>query len=399
MSRNIKVVLFSSILFGLSVGIYDFALPYYLEAQHVTFAQMGAIFALASVIMFAVRVYLGNLSDRLGRKLFYSLSLGVSTLVNFITPVGGGLIAQASLKSLREGALFTREVMHPVVIYEDAPPRFLTYISITRGLEYLFQGAGTIIAGLLITTGFWFVFGLSGALLALASTAFILIFKEKPLPATSSQRVTWRDLVNFDVAPNLKLIGISSFIFTLGLSASHSFIMPLFFSEKFGVDKPTVATILMIHRFTLAVPMLLAGLIPRRWFKIAYIVPLIIEGSIISASAVLPNFYAAAGVWLTHDLIGASFWVPVQNAIIQEYSRSDTRGSDVSKTLALGAIGGISGPFLAGGLASINISAPYFISGLIVVVSILPLTRLRLQPITPVETTTPVIEEPAAVDT
>ena len=385
-TRNVQVVLFASILFGVAVGIYDFALPYYLQAQRISFAQMGYIFAISSAAMFLVRIYLGNLSDRLGRKLFYSLALAISAVSNALTACAIRIAPLIGLKSVREAALFTREIMHPVLLYEQAPGKFLTFIGATRGMEYLCQGAGTMAAGLLMAVGFRFIFGISGGLLALAFIAFTLIFHEDNRPAASSETVGWRDLFSFDLSPNLKLVAISSLIFSLGLSISHCFIMPLFFSQKFGASKPAVAVIMMVHRFSLAVPMVFAGLIPRRHFRTAYIWPLLAEGAAISLSALIPGLLPAALVWLLHDFIGASLWVPVQNVIIQEFARPNARGSDVSKTLALGALGGIAGPFVAGYLAPLSISAPFFISGIITLLAVIPILKLRLdasKPATP----------------
>jgi MFS family permease len=378
MSRNVQVVLFVSILFGAAVGVYDFALPYYLEAQRISFADMGYIFATSSLAMFVVRIYLGNLSDRLGRKIFYSLALAVSAAANVLTPWTAKIGPLIGLKSTRDAALFTREVMHPILLYEETPGKFLGFIGVTRGMEYFFQGAGTIAAGLLLALGFRLVFGVSCGLLVLAFVAFTLMFHEESRRSPSSQAIRWRDLFDFDLSPNLKLIAISSFIFSLGLSTSHCFIMPLFFSQKFGVSKPTVAVVMMIHRFSLAVPMVFAGLIPRRHFRMAYIWPLLAEGMAISLSAMIPGFFPAAAVWLLHDLIGASLWTPVQNTIIQEFCRPQARGSDVSKTLALGALGGIGGPFLAGYLAPLSISAPFLLSGAILLIAAIPILKLRL---------------------
>ena len=378
MTRNIQIILWSSILFGLAVGIYDFAFPYYLDAHHISFANMGYIFAISSLIMFAVRIYLGNLSDRAGRKVFYSLSLAASAVANFLTPLTARVALLTGLKGAREAAFMTREVMHPVVLYEEKPDRFLDFIGKTRGLEYAFQGIGTMTAGLLLAMGFGFVFGFSGALLAIAFLAFTLIFREgshRPRPKAATG---WRDLFTFDLSPNLKIIAVSSFIFTIGLTCSHSFIMPLFFSKKFGVPDYTVAVVLMLHRFTLALPMIFAGHIPPKYFKSTYIGLLVVEGIAITISSVVPGFLLAASIWLIHDLIGASLWVPIQGTIIQQYSRPELRGSDVSKTLALSSLGGIAGPFLAGYLSSLSISGPFFVSGLIMALSAIPLVKLRL---------------------
>jgi hypothetical protein len=70
-------------------------------------------------------------------------------------------------------------------------------------------------------------------------------------------------------------------------------------------------------------------------------------------------------VWLPRDLLAAGLWIPIQSAIIQDACREGSRSLDLSKTLAIPALGGSIGPVLAGWLAGIDISAPYFVSGLL----------------------------------
>jgi len=382
MNRNIKALLVVSILFGLSFGIYDFVFPYYLKAQGISFARMGFIFSVSTAGMFLLRVYLGNLSDRMGRKLFYGFSLFSCSIANALTPFSGGVAGQTLFKSLRDASVLTRETMHSVLVYEEGRDRFTSFIGKTRGSEFLFQGGGTLLAGLLLAAfSIHNALLFSSSLLLLAFLLFAFIYREQPLiHAEEAPRTTWRDLFAFDMDYNLKVISIAGFLFTIGLTCSHCFIMPLFFSDKFHASETAVSVVMTIHRLVLAAPMLFAGYIPRAYFKQAYIIFLIYQGLATSLSAIIPNFYLSAAIWLTHDLIGAGFWVPIQSTLIQEYSRDVARGRDVSKTLACSALGGIFGPSLAGYLSQIDISLPFLASGLLIVPSALILLKLSLQP-------------------
>lgn len=51
----------------------------------------------------------------------------------------------------------------------------------------------------------------------------------------------------------------------------------------------------------------------------------------------------------------------------------------MSKTIAFSALGGAIGPTMAGYLASLSISMPFFISGLLVLASALPLFRISTE--------------------
>jgi MFS family permease len=83
-------------------------------------------------------------------------------------------------------------------------------------------------------------------------------------------------------------------------------------------------------------------------------------------------------VWLLHDLVGAGVWLPIQNQIIQDYTRPEERALEMGKLLAFSGVGGILGTYLSGVLADYNISAPFFVSGVLMVAAAVVLGGLRL---------------------
>ena len=78
-NRNVKTVLAVSILFGMSTGIYEFVLPFYLKERGLSYEAMGVIFAIAAAGMLGLRIVMGRLADLWGRKPFYGLALGGSS--------------------------------------------------------------------------------------------------------------------------------------------------------------------------------------------------------------------------------------------------------------------------------------------------------------------------------
>ncbi len=379
MNRNVATLLSVSVFFGASVGIYEFVLPFYLKEQGLSFEAMGFIFAVASTAILVARVGIGSLSDIWGRKIFYSLALVGAAGSQWLTALFGSISAQAVLKTVRDTAFATREIMHPIVLFEESERRFLDLIGKTRGLEYLFQAGGTLIAGVSIgVLGTGGNLKLAGVLAGLAFLVFVTLFRERPIPIRLAG-ISLREVVGLGGLPrNLKVIAASSFIFTLGLSSSHSFIMPLFFAGRFHMTKEVVAWVLVGHRLTIALPMLVVGQLPIRNYKASYIITMIIEGATVAAAALIPGAVPATAVWLLHDLIGAGIWAPIQNALIQEHSRPDARGLDVGRVAAIGLVGGIFGPFLAGYLAQVGIWWPFFVSGVLMMLSAAPLAGLRL---------------------
>jgi MFS family permease len=81
---------------------------------------------------------------------------------------------------------------------------------------------------------------------------------------------------------------------------------------------------------------------------------------------------------LSHDLIGAGIWSPIQATLIQRFSSDEKRGLDVGKVLAWGSIGAIFGPLIAGNLALISSKLPFFISGILIIIAVTPLLFLKL---------------------
>lgn len=377
MSRNIRILLGVSVLFGVGSGLYEFVLPYFLKEQGLSYPNMGWLFAVSTGAMFVIRLASGRLVDRWGCKRPYVMAVIGNGVAHVLTALTGNLVLLTLLKTAREVTFLVRETVHPILLYVENQGRFRDFLGKTRGLEYLCLAVGTVLAG--ISMAGWGNANsliLSGAILLVAGGLLQGGLQDRPASREGSSRpgTWWR----WDLAPNLKVITLSTFLFNIGLSTSHSFIMPLFFSGKFGVSEQAVSVVMVIHRLTLAVPMMLAGRLPFRDLKAAYIWTLAWEGIFISGGGLLPWFLPAAFVWLLHDLVGAGVWIPIQNEIIQRYCRDSVRGLDLSKTLALSAVGGAFGPLLAGYLADYSISAPFVVSGGLVFLGALVLFRLRL---------------------
>jgi len=382
-TRNVKTVLFVSVLFGASTGIYEFVLPYYLKERGLSYEQMGAVFAVAAAGMLGLRIIMGRLADLWGRKLFYSLALGGSSVAIWLTSLVGSVAGQAALKTLREAMVLTRETVHPIVLYEESRGHFMRWLGKTRGFEFLLQAGGTVIAGVTIAG----VLGTAGNLrLAALLTGvgfvlFWLVFRERweRGEQTAPKGGVWQ-LVNLDLHPNLKVLAVSILIFNIGLTVSHSFVMMLYFPDKFGVSKEVVGWVMVGHRLTIALPLLfIAGTLVRRHLRAVYIWTLAAEGAAIAGSALIPHFYGAAGLWLVHDLIGAGVWTPIQSLIIQEYTRPETRALEMGKVLAFGGLGTILGPLLSGFLYRAGLNAPFIASGLLMIVAAMGLYGMKLE--------------------
>ncbi len=378
MGRNVRVLLLVSVLFGIAGGLYEFILPYYLEGQGLSFKRMGYVFSASTLAMFVVRIGLGNAADRWGSKRLYLLSVFSCAVACLGTPLTAGLGMLIALKTMREVGVLARDTAHPILLYAEGRGRFVDFIGKTRGMEFLFQAVGTFIAGVgIVSIGdretLWV--GVGALVVAMGLLTLVRPQERRGSGVTPGLR----GLVSFDLPRNLRVIMAANFIFSVGLSTSHCFIMPLFFSQKFGVSASAVSTVMVLHRLTFVLPLLLVGYLPIRNYKAVFIATVILEGIAMSAGAIIPDFFWAAAVWLLHDLVGAGVWIPIQSAIIQDECREASRGLDLSKTLAFSALGGAIGPMLAGYLADFSISAPFFASGALMTASAGVLFGLRLR--------------------
>ena len=396
-SAALSTLIFVSISFGLAFGVYDLLLPLFWKSRGISFPTMGTIFAVAAAIVFVLRIYAGQLSDVFGRKLFYTISLAVSCVANLATPIFPNLLAQNALKTSREAATTVRDTMHSTLLYERDAPGFMRSLGITRGAEYACHGFGSLAAGILAAlattsagqTDYRVPFAFSAGLVLAATVAFAFFYKELPsagaaIPVRAS--MTLREIFKPRLPRKLWLLVAFAFAFETGLWATHCYIMPIYMKQLLASaiqltpakEILGVAVILMFHRLTSGVPMMLIAPRLRRNLKGLFITFVFFEGVALAATPLIGNAWLAIGVWLTHDLLGAGIWSPIHQAYIQKYSRPESRGSDVSKVLALGQLGSIVGPILATVLltAGYPMGAPFLVGGVIVALSAIILLRL-----------------------
>ena len=376
MHRNFATILGVSLLFGLGAGIYEFALPYFLDANGVSIPRMGFIYAVGAILVFFARIYAGHLSDIIGRKRLYSASVAITAVVNALTPATAALWAQAALKSAFDAGAMVFDSMYQLCLHDDNRERFLSRIGRVRGLQALAAAAGTMAAGLLLADGLHArPFHLAAASFIVGLIVFLIGYRPDSNAAPDADTTqppahrSFRALVSLDLPRPLLILTIAGFIFTAGLSISHCFVMQLFWERQFGATTAITGIILMLHRFTIAIPLLALPWKAKTHLKRIFIIFLAVEGIAIGAAGFIGSLVPAAIVWMAHDLCGAGVWIPVQSALIQRYSREATRGQDTSKVLAIGSLGWVFGPLIAGAIFDRWHAGPFILSGAIVIIA------------------------------
>ncbi len=379
MNRNYGFLLAGSAMFGLGFGIYEFVLPYFLDACGISIGRMGIMYAAGAVFMFIVWVYAGDLSDRMGRKALYVASLVTSSVVSGLTPLVPFFAGQVVLKSIREAGARVFDTMYQLALHDEGQLRYVDRVGKARGLQALAQAGGAFGAGwLLLQQAYWSSFIASALVLSVAALVFALGYRrpavdnsEAPLP-----RQSLAGMIVLNLPSPLIIITVSAFIFTVGLSTSHCFVMQLFWERKFGASTAIVGTILMLHSVSIAITLLFVGWVVRRHLKRLFIVFVILEGVALAMGGLVPDLTAAAIIWLAHDLFGAGVWIPIQSRLIQKYSRPSTRGRDVTKVFATASLGSVVGPLIAGWVFERWYGGPFVISGMVMILSALVLFAL-----------------------
>ncbi len=378
MKKPFLIIFLTTALCGLSVGLFDFLYPVFLDEIGLSFKNIGWIFSVSFIFIFFIRIYFGHISDIIGRKFFYSISIFLIFFSQFTTSFCKKFFPHLIFKSLREIALTIRETLQPVIVYEVDRKNFLNFIGKMDGIWFFLSGIGIFFAGFTITK-----IGTSNSILIssipslLGFFLFYYLFKENSNNLEKNRKefapsVIFEKIQN----PTLKKLVVSGFLIDFGVFISHSFFIPLFFLKKFSVSPFLVSIVLALHSLSLGLPLLITGKIIKNFHKKFFLFGTIVEGITISLTVFMPNFILSCVMFLLHDFFGASLWQPIYNSYIQKFSRETKRGKDTSIVFAYKSIGKILSPILAGYLASFNINYPFFFSGLVIIFAFIPILTL-----------------------
>ncbi|MDD5454678.1 MAG: MFS transporter [Candidatus Ratteibacteria bacterium] len=383
------LLILASAAFGLGIGLYDFLLPLFLDDLNISYGNMGVIFSFSALLLFFIRIYSGHIADTLGRKHIFGLSLFFCGITNLFTPFFPFIGAQILLKSLREASVAIKETVQQLLIFDRWKKSFRIVVAWVAGFDSTFQGVGAFVGGILLAAiGYKYTFVYIGLFVLLIYVLFLSKFRDASSHVENQnflKRVNFADLKAFPwaspfrhrLSPQLALLNISGFLLGVGISMSHSFIAPLFFYHKFSLSPIVVSVIIAFHRLSLGLPMILTGRVVKWNLKWTAIISILIQG-IFTSVAVIPKYFLVASViWLMHDVIGATFWLPARNTLIQHHSRDKSRGLDVGMVLAWQALGWIFGPLIAGWSSNYSIDYPFLLSGVVTAAAAIPLIWLE----------------------
>jgi len=380
--KEFSALVISTWLFGFSFGLYEIMFPLYMDYVYISLMEIGYVFTASAVFISFLSIFLGAKSDKYGRKIFIALALLLGGFSHFLTPFFESVIMMSIVKILFDSAVTIRSMVFPTMVYEQDRKGFIASYSKVSGLEFTSQALGLASAGLFISIyGYQLPFLFSGILQIMGFLIIVFFFTEqegsvvrpvtKAFGGRSGGKVLNRGLI---------VMAVSGLVVTIGGSATHCFITPMFFSKKFSLSPETLSILMTIHRLSLGVPMLFSSRIVVGLKRFSYKSSLIIftcAQGFFTALATVPNDFATSAIlWLLHDPVGASVWLPLRSYLVQKYCSDETRGRDYNMVNFVSSLGSIIGPFLAGYSGSININLPFLIGGLVIILSNLLLIPL-----------------------
>ncbi len=418
MRRNILALIIASGLFGLAFGVYDLALPLYLDDVSVRLEAIGLVLAAGAAANFFIVIYGGRLTDLLGRKGIYGGNLFVLAAATALTPVFRHVAALTVLKTVWHATASLTKTLRGVLLYESVPvERFTRRFGQLAGMGTCSQALGFLAVGFVgvgagAVLSYGGVFLLSGLAVAAGAGVFLLLFRERdhPTPAAPTARLTLRSVFTLDLHPKLYLIMAAGFLAGSGFGVSHG-LWTLYFRRQLdgpwsadlaafdawldgawpglaavwtaggrGGQFALISLIAVGHRVLMGLPMVLIAPLLRRRLKGLYVGTMALQGVILAGPALADwltgSFLLVTLLWAGHDLLGTAIWLPIHERYIQTYSRPDHRGADVARTKAVMVLGFAVGMATAGPLMAAEPALPFAIGGLLVTAASLPLVFL-----------------------
>jgi DHA1 family multidrug resistance protein-like MFS transporter len=334
----------------LGMNIIAPILPAYAVTMGASSLELGTVQAAFSAAGIITLLFVGRLSDRLGRKPF--LNSGLALLV----------LASA-------GLMFASQPLHLILLRFVQGLGASAYLSISQaymgdgvqsGTEgrwlghfnavlFAGMGAGPLVGGLIKDA-----FGIGATFLALAVlnllglTAVFLLIKELP-HKTAAQEHSWF------LAPlkNPTMRGVFSYRLTVGLgTATLMAFIPLFAGLKLGLSASLIGVVLGA-RIPISMTQSITGRMADFWNRRL----LVVSGGMISAAAAF-FMPLTAGFWTLlfaylAVTVGQALGIPAANAYVVQEGRTYGMGTSIATFMLAMYAGNSVGPVALGFIADL----------------------------------------------
>jgi len=238
MRRTFYILLIAVFASELTVGVVNVILPLYFRSLQLNMTRLNLIFTLFELGFLFSMVFIGKLSDMIGRKHFVAFSLLLHSVVSFLNAGATKIYEFAILRMLRSVASVSDHVIAPAYvsdIFKDGKGMKLGFLHAFRRSGMAIGGMmGGVFLGLL---GFQSAFYFTSALTFVIFLFLVTSAKEPP-----------KQIVKVDIkrklSPELLKLGIVSIIIWVGIRSLVPTIFPVYISEVFNQPPQIVGVII-----------------------------------------------------------------------------------------------------------------------------------------------------------
>jgi predicted MFS family arabinose efflux permease len=335
---------------------------------------------------------LGRLSDRLGRKPLLMLSLLGTVAANLmagLANVAWLLFAARILDGVTGGnTSIARAIISDITTEEQRPRAFGIFGALFRlgfvagpPLSYLAQSIPTLPGFSNLGMGFLF-----SAIIAMVATILCFLFLPETMEQVSDQiRLTWKD---FGFGPMVHSANDPRFgrIFWLTFFSGFSFTIFTFAFQPFflnvlGQNARNLAIMFAVFGVVGFVTQVF-GLDPlRQRFSLVHILAFMLaaRGVLFLLMPTFPNIWAFGAITLVFSAVN-SFPMPLIDALLSLKSGPEEQGQVMGINASYLSISNAIGPATAGLLVSVSYSFPFWITGVLTLLTAWFATTLSLKP-------------------
>ncbi len=347
------------LLISLPITVMSVLLPMYTSALGLNALQVTGLFSVFSFILVIMRLFIGRITDRIGRKpvfisglLFYALSYFIYTIGRTISLIYIGRSLQAIAAASVNISIYS--MIADLNIKGNAH-------SFGKINGYYDKGGllGIILCFFVLYTpslvdGWSRLFAIC-TFLAILSITYSLIFLHETKPLS-------RNISKVSLNDNKNLLRIFSLIFSI-FTSTVSAIFVLYLQSRFNSDLLEIGIAFLFPNLILAFASPRLGRISdnigsKKVFSVSLIM-LIIS---MFALPFMDNIYLFGAIWTIYIIAITLLDVTLMGVYVEDL-KEEIRGAAIGKLTMASNIGSIIGPVI-GGLAFqiINIKAPFIIS-------------------------------------
>jgi DHA1 family multidrug resistance protein-like MFS transporter len=348
-----------------------FGLPIYSKELGASALEIGGLFSTFTATTIVLRPLVGWALDRLGRKQFFIIALGIYALamVAFAFAISlPGLYAARFLQGTGSSFLW---ISVYTIVADLAQPQArgralgrIDQVTAQGGLVGIF--AGFIILSLLDSQAGWQITFLGFA--AMTVIGMGLAWKQVPETRPRVQpetRIRYR--------PSRRMLALLLVVLITG--ASEAMIGPIyliFLQDKFTTNIETLAWAFFPAGIAMATLAGRLGALSDRFGRL----PMMVLGLAGSGlfSLLLPEFSALIWLAVSYTLLSVVWMIsePAETALVADLTGSQQRGLSYGLYDLIGGLGAVIGPLIGGVLYDqIGQSSPFYLNGAILLLSAL----------------------------